>query len=69
MHLDVETSVQRTNAKKAAKMSPVDMNGYWKMTSNENFDEYMEALGRIILHFLFIYSLYPCEISFAARGI
>ncbi|XP_056335161.1 retinol-binding protein 1 [Danio aesculapii] len=25
-------------------MSPVDMNGYWKMTSNENFDEYMEAL-------------------------
>lgn len=50
--------------KKAAKMSPVDMNGYWKMTSNENFDEYMEALGRLTLHFTFIYSFYPCENTF-----
>ncbi|XP_047222980.1 retinol-binding protein 1.1 isoform X1 [Girardinichthys multiradiatus] len=23
---------------------PVDMNGYWKMISNENFEEYMKAL-------------------------
>jgi len=45
-------------------MSPVDMNGYWKMTSNENFDEYMEVLGRLILHFIFIYLLYPCEMNF-----
>lgn len=45
-------------------MSPVDMNGFWKMTSNENFDEYMEALGRLIFHFRFIHSLYTCEIKF-----
>lgn len=24
---------------------PVDLNGYWKMISNENFEEYMKALG------------------------
>ncbi|KAJ7983492.1 hypothetical protein DPEC_G00377710 [Dallia pectoralis] len=24
---------------------PVDMNGYWKMISNDNFEEYMKALG------------------------
>ncbi|XP_070305070.1 iota-crystallin-like isoform X2 [Salvelinus sp. IW2-2015] len=23
---------------------PVDLNGYWKMTSNNNFEEYMKAL-------------------------
>jgi len=45
-------------------MSPVDMNGYWKMTSNENFDEYMEVLGRLIHYFIFIYVLYPCEMNF-----
>lgn len=44
-------------------MSSVDMNGYWKITSNENFDEYMEALGRLILHFPFSYSSYCCEIN------
>lgn len=24
---------------------PVDLNGYWKMVSNDNFDDYMKALG------------------------
>uniref|UniRef100_A0A3P9PG94 Cellular retinoic acid-binding protein 1 n=1 Tax=Poecilia reticulata TaxID=8081 RepID=A0A3P9PG94_POERE len=24
---------------------PVDMNGYWKMVSNDNFEDYMKALG------------------------
>lgn len=25
---------------------PVDFNGYWKMLSNENFEEYLRALGK-----------------------
>ncbi|XP_048018817.1 retinol-binding protein 1 isoform X1 [Megalobrama amblycephala] len=63
MHLDVETSVQRTNAKKAAKMSPVDMNGYWKMTSNENFDEYMEALDvNLVIRKIASYLVFDKEI-------
>lgn len=24
---------------------PVDLNGYWKMISNDNFEEYLKALG------------------------
>lgn len=28
---------------------PVDMNGYWKMISNDNFEEYMKALGEFTL--------------------
>lgn len=24
---------------------PFDMNGYWKMVSNDNFEDYMKALG------------------------
>uniref|UniRef100_A0A8C7ZLC2 Cellular retinoic acid-binding protein 1 n=1 Tax=Oryzias sinensis TaxID=183150 RepID=A0A8C7ZLC2_9TELE len=24
---------------------PMDLNGYWKMVSNDNFDDYMKALG------------------------
>lgn len=27
-----------------AKM-PVDLNGYWKMISSDNFEEYLKALG------------------------
>lgn len=27
---------------------PVDLNGYWKMISNENFEEYLKALGEQI---------------------
>ncbi|MED6276190.1 DNA-binding proteins Bright/BRCAA1/rbp1, partial [Characodon lateralis] len=29
---------------KSRREMPVDMNGYWKMISNENFEEYMKAL-------------------------
>lgn len=28
---------------------PVDLNGYWKMISNDNFEEYMKALGEFNL--------------------
>lgn len=27
---------------------PVDLNGYWKMASNDNFEEYMKALGEFV---------------------
>lgn len=27
---------------------PVDLNGYWKMISNENFEEYLKALGEFL---------------------
>ena len=35
---------------KTAKM-PVDLNGYWKMISNDNFEEYLKALGECCLCF------------------
>lgn len=31
---------------------PVDFSGYWKMVSNENFEAYMKALGKIPFIFL-----------------
>lgn len=31
---------------------PVDLNGYWKMISNENFEEYMKALGAFVESFV-----------------
>lgn len=34
----------RKAAEKTAKM-PVDLNGYWKMISSDNFEEYLKALG------------------------
>lgn len=27
---------------------PADLNGYWKMVSNDNFEEYMKALGEFV---------------------
>lgn len=27
---------------------PVDLNGYWKMISNDNFEEYLKALGEFV---------------------
>uniref|UniRef100_A0A669PNX0 Retinol binding protein 1 n=1 Tax=Phasianus colchicus TaxID=9054 RepID=A0A669PNX0_PHACC len=26
---------------------PADFNGYWKMISNDNFEEYLKALGKV----------------------
>lgn len=26
---------------------PADLNGYWKMISNDNFEEYLKALGEL----------------------
>ena len=26
---------------------PIDLNGYWKMISNDNFEEYLKALGEL----------------------
>uniref|UniRef100_A0A671KQD7 Retinol binding protein 1, cellular, tandem duplicate 2 n=1 Tax=Sinocyclocheilus anshuiensis TaxID=1608454 RepID=A0A671KQD7_9TELE len=48
-------------------MSPVDMNGYWKMTSNENIDEYideyMEALGvNVVIRKIASYLIFDKEI-------
>ncbi|KTG38921.1 hypothetical protein cypCar_00006653 [Cyprinus carpio] len=44
-------------------MSPVDMNGYWKMTSNENFDEYMEALDvNVVIRKIASYLIFDKEI-------
>ncbi|TRY99690.1 hypothetical protein DNTS_029430 [Danionella cerebrum] len=44
-------------------MSPVDMNGYWKMLSNDNFDEYMEALDvNIVIRKIAIYLIFDKEI-------
>ncbi|ROL44160.1 Retinol-binding protein 1 [Anabarilius grahami] len=44
-------------------MSPVDMNGYWKMTSNENFDEYMEALDvNLVIRKIASYLIFDKEI-------
>lgn len=28
---------------------PVDFTGYWKMLANENFEEYLRALGKPLL--------------------
>lgn len=38
---------QELDVRTAANM-PVDLNGYWKMISNENFEEYLKALGEQI---------------------
>lgn len=27
---------------------PVDFTGYWKMLANENFEEYLRALGKLL---------------------
>uniref|UniRef100_A0A8C2FJ25 Retinol binding protein 1, cellular, tandem duplicate 2 n=1 Tax=Cyprinus carpio TaxID=7962 RepID=A0A8C2FJ25_CYPCA len=44
-------------------MSPVDMNGYWKMTSNENFNEYMEALDvNVVIRKIASYLIFDKEI-------
>ncbi|CAM4589611.1 unnamed protein product [Leuciscus chuanchicus] len=44
-------------------MSPVDMNGYWKMTSNENFDEYMEVLDvNLVIRKIASYLIFDKEI-------
>lgn len=34
---------------------PADFNGYWKMLSNENFEEYLKALGKIFFHFFLLF--------------
>lgn len=31
---------------------PADFNGYWKMISNDNFEEYLKALGKLPFMFL-----------------
>lgn len=38
----------RKNSSRDAANMPVDLNGYWKMISNENFEEYLKALGEEI---------------------
>ncbi|XP_016108726.1 retinol-binding protein 1-like [Sinocyclocheilus grahami] len=44
-------------------MFPVDMNGFWKMTSNENFDEYMEALDvNVVIRKIANYLIFDKEI-------
>lgn len=36
----------RPDSSRATANMPVDLNGYWKMISNDNFEEYMKALGK-----------------------
>nr|XP_055059115.1 retinol-binding protein 1 [Misgurnus anguillicaudatus] len=48
---------------KATNTSSADMNGYWKMTSNGNFDEYMEALDvNIVIRKIASYLIFDKEI-------
>lgn len=35
----------RPDSSRERATMPVDLNGYWKMISNDNFEEYMKALG------------------------
>lgn len=37
---------------------PADFNGYWKMLSNDNFEEYLKALGKSLLLFIFLFGGY-----------
>lgn len=45
-----------------------DYNGYWKMISNENFEEYLKALGEFysikILNLLLAYSSFGITLVF-----
>ena len=49
---------------------PADLNGYWKMISNDNFEEYLKALGEYkgeTTHCIssFVNTSPPCTCSFA----
>lgn len=41
---DLSLTGSKETSRETANM-PADLNGYWKMISNDNFEEYLKALG------------------------
>jgi len=37
---------------------PADYNGYWKMISNDNFEEYLKALGKFLLSLILLFEIW-----------
>lgn len=47
--------------KRAQGNMPVDLNGYWKMISNEHFEDYMKALGEFTESFVEVDESLVCQ--------